>query len=586
MLKNICLALSLLITLISCASHSQKDQQVCPKVIIHAEEEIELTEDETRLVCGDQTTEAYKLIPAYQAGYSMTAFLQSRGYSNPRFETKGQVLHVYPREKTFIRKIVIDVPKDDEEKAQKEKLEKLLLKLYKKEEIKPKILDNIEAEALGIYRDEGFACAEVKSTADASTGIVSLKVKGLQPFKFGEVEREEVEGLYREAFDRFYSFEGVDNFSERELTLTEKRFLRSEVVQATYFQETCNLDENKFSLSQKFITGEPRTIRFGAGASTEVGPMARVKWASLRYGNMASRRELNLQASFKSQSLRFLSEHFFWKDAPRRSLNTEVAIIREDQKTYEELTAELKPHLQWTRDNWARFWQWSAGPSLISSRFKTNNNLGEQDFTTVALEGELISKTHSYEVYDIHPEEGELYQLNLDARHPAFGFKEPLLRMDWTIVKLMRLWSWGKGAGILGGRFNAGSTWVGSDVSLDRLPPSLKHYGGGSDDVRGFELNSIPGNNGAGALTKLSTKLEVRKTHTFIPTIESFAFIDAAYFGYLSWSLDERLFYSPGLGLRWLSPIGLVQTYVARALSNQSIKDDGFFYYIGLGGVF
>lgn len=572
--------------LVACASQKQADQQICPKIVIHTEDEIKLTEDETRLICGDLQTEAYKTIPTYQSGFFLTGFLQSRGHSNPRYETREGVLHVYPQEKTYVKDIVLSLAENEQVGDLKSKVEKLLLKHFGREELRPKTLDDIEADALKLFRNESYACAEVESVADAITGTVRLKVSGLTPFKFGRIEREEVEGLYEEAFERFTSFSAEDKFLESELVLTEKRLLRDEIVQATFFQERCDLAKGEFSLKQRFITGPPRTIRFGIGASTEVGGMARIKWANMRYGNMASRLEAKLQASFKSQSLSLFYDGFFWKNSPRRSLVSELTIVRENQKHFEELTAELRPHLQWTRDNWSRFWQWSAGPSLITSRYKTNIDLERQDFTTLALEGELLSKTHSYESYDIHPEDGELYQLNLDARHPALGFKDPLLKMDWTIVKLMRLWSIGKGVAILGGRLNADTTWVNNSVDLSRLPPSVKQYAGGSDDVRGYELNSIPGNDGLGALTKLGAKLELRKTHTFISTLESFAFIDAALMGQRSWMLDDRLYYSPGLGLRWLSPIGLFQAYVARTLSTKSIRDDGLFFFIGLGGMF
>lgn len=577
-------ALFLLMILVSsCASKKLREpQQVCDTVVVHNDEEINFSEDEIRLLCGDQSSEAYKIVPAYQASFLATGFLQTRGYINPRFEIEGRLLRIHPGEKKEITGV--DLKTSDHET--KEDFEKLLFRHYKEETLTPKTLNNLEEETLLLYRNNGYPCAEVESTADSQTGKISLKISGLKKFPFGEFTREPVDGLYNEAFDRFTSFSPEDDFKDKELELTEKRLLRSEVVQASYFQEKCDLENNKFSLTQHFIVGDPKTIRFGVGASTEVGPMVRVKWSNLRYGNMASRLEAQLQGSFKEQLIRLMADNYFWKAAPRRSLLSELEIRHEDQDTFEELTAELRPHLQWTRDNWERFWLWSAGPTLISSRFDTSLNKNDQTFTTVALEGELVSKTHDYESYEIHPEEGEYYQLNLDGRHSALGFEEPLLRMDWTMVSLWHPWSWGKGAGIIGVRVNSGSTWVKDTALLERLPPSVKFYGGGSEDIRGFKLDSIPNNNGLGSLTKFVAKLELRKTHVFIPTVEAMAFFDSGFFGQKSWHLDNRYFYSPGIGLRWLSPIGLVQTYAARGLSSKSIRDEGNFYFVGLGGTF
>ena len=150
----------------------------------------------------------------------------------------------------------------------------------------------------------------------------------------------------------------------------------------------------------------------------------------------------------------------------------------------------------------------------------------------------------------------------------------------------MNIGPMGKGDAILGLKLNSATTWIPDDVNISTLPPSVKFYGGGSDDVRGFKLDTLPDNNGLGALTKVGFKFEFRKTYVFIPTVESFTFIDTVYFGYRPWELEKRLWYSPGTGLRWLSPIGLVQGYVARSLSTATIKDDGNYFYLGLGGVF
>jgi outer membrane translocation and assembly module TamA len=237
-----------------------------------------------------------------------------------------------------------------------------------------------------------------------------------------------------------------------------------------------------------------------------------------------------------------------------------------------------------------RFWQWSLGPTLIASTYRTDIAPDSQRFKTGAVEGGLLSQTHSYEIFDLHPEDGEFFQFNFDFRHPSLGFIDPLLKLDFSYLKLIWLGSLGKGSSVAGFRINTSTTWVKDSAQSSSLSPSVKYYGGGSDDLRGFKLNSLPDNNGLGSLTKFSAKLELRKTHLFIPTIEGLTFLDTSYFGTKSWNLEPRLWYSPGLGIRWLSPIGLVQTYIARTLSNTSsinhAQDEGTFFFFGLGGVF
>ncbi len=566
-----------------CAT-TKKDERICPKIFVHSEKsDFELSETEKRLVCGDTEEEAYKVIPSYQASYMLTGFLQSKGYSTPRFEYEGDLLHVYPGEQSFVEKVIVISDRPEDSKM----VEKEIFRKFKDEVITPKILDAIEAQSLTYLRNNTYPCAKVSSTVDANKGEVTVTLKNLSPFVFGELKKEDVEGLEPTAFDRFYPFTRDDYFSEKDLTLAEKRFIRTGVVQGTYFQESCDLKNNTFSLSQQFILGTSRTIRLGVGASTEVGPMIRGKWSNQRSGPMASLWEFNVQLSFKNQFASFTSDRFMWSDAPRRSLLTSVEVERDNQTTYEEITAKFKPHMKWTRDGSSRLWTWTTGPTLIAGSYRSaTNDSDTKRINTGALEGKLESTSHEYEIYDLHPESGNTLSFNFDFRHPSFGFVDPLLKLNMTYLTLLHLGELGRGEAIGGIRLTTATTWVPDNVSLSSLPPSVKFYGGGSDDVRGYKLSALPSNNGLGALTKLSLKFEFRKTYVFLPTIESFTFVDTTYFGEKPWSVEDRLWYSPGTGMRWLSPIGIVQGYWARALSNKTVKDNGNLFYLGLGGVF
>ena len=581
-LINLFFLLIFTIMLQSCA-HSDKKDKICPKVTIHSVENFELTDTEKRLICGDPDSVAYKVIPSYQASYLLTGFLQSRGYSSPRFEYTDDLLDVYPEDKAYLTQVIVKSGFDIDDKN----IQTEIMRKYKKDVITPKLLDSIEDEALSIVRNRAYPCAKLESSVDASKGEVTIVVNGMEPFKFGHVAKEHIEGVDDRALARFYPFIEADYFSEKKLTLTEKRFVRSGIVQGTYFQEKCDLKTKSFSLSQQFIAGTAKTIRLGIGASTEVGPMVRAKWSNQRAGDMASLIEANAQLSFKNQYFNIISDRYMWPETPRRSLLTTLELERDKQTTFEESSATLKPHIQWTRDGTSRLWTWSVGPTLIASSYVTNESDSDtKKIKTGAIEGLLQTKSHDYELFDLHPENGDFFQFNFDFRHPSFGFIDPLLKLDLTYLRLMKIGNLGKGEAIAGVRVNTSTTWVQDFVKLDDLPPSVKYYGGGSDDIRGFDLSSLPSNNGLGSLTKFSLKLELRKTYVFIPAIESFTFIDLGFFGLRSWELDEQLWYSPGIGLRWLSPIGMVQTYVARGLSNRSIRDQGTQFYLGLGGVF
>ncbi|MDD4975103.1 MAG: BamA/TamA family outer membrane protein [Bacteriovorax sp.] len=562
------------------------DVRLCEKITLHSPEKIEFTDTEKQLVCGDPEVEAYKVIPAYQAKYLFDGFLQSRGFSHPKYVFEKDLMHVYTEDKSYLTTVVANSAEDEISKL----IEKEIIRYFKKEVITPKLLDAIEARAKTILRNHSYPCAKVASTTEPLLGKVILNLTGLKTFKFGPVILESIEGVADRALARFFSFKPEYLFGELELNLTEKRYLRQGIVQATFFQESCDLQSEQFSLTQKFIIGPPRTIRFGVGASTELGPMARAKWTNQRYGAMASILEASAQASFKNQSLKFRADNYIWATHPRQSLVSELILERNNQSTFTETSAQLRPHLQWTDDTPSRFWLWSLGPALLAGSYKTEIKSENRNFKTGAIEGFVQTKTHTFEFFDIHPEEGDFSQINFDYRHPSFGFDNPLLKLDLSFLKLFWLANLGKGSVIAGLRLNPSTTWVPNNISKINLPPSVKYYGGGSDDLRGFKLSTLPDNTGLGALTKLGAKLEFRKTYFFVPSLESVAFVDTALFGERPWSVESRLWYSPGVGLRWLSPIGLVQTYLARSLSTQSsttfARDNGFLLFLGLGGVF
>jgi translocation and assembly module TamA len=555
--------------------------ELCPHIIINSQVDLNLSSVEKRSLCGDPKVKAYSDIPAYQAKYFMKGFLQSRGYLNPQFEINDEILYVSLGEKKEVNQVTVEM-EDDSESAKL--IDKEIERIYSGRTLTPVLLNEIEEAALDILQRNSYPCAKIESTVDAETADINLSVNNLTSYNFGEIQKEPLHRLADTAFDRFYPFLPEDSFDQRLLTLTEKRMLRAEIVQGTYFLKKCQ--EDLFTLKQQFIFGPPRSFRFGVGASTEVGPMTRIRWANHRYGKMASLLSANIQVSLVKQAINLTSDQFFWEDHPRRSMYTEINLTRNSLPDYEEVNFELKPHLKWTRDALSRHWLWSIGPTYETGYFTTDEKATTTNFSTGAVEGSLQWMTHIYELFDFHPEDGSLYRFNFDYRHPVMGFENQLLKFDNTFVKLFRIHEWGRGWAVGGIRMNVATSWVNHDVNLNDLPPSLKLYGGGSDDVRGFTLNTLPKNSGLGALTKLGTKLELRKTYFYKETLEAFTFIDMAYLGERSWMLDKRLWYSPGFGMRWLSPIGLIQGYVARGLATRPDKDFGNFFYLGIGGQF
>lgn len=543
-------------------------------------EDIKFTDTEKRMLCGDKEKEAYKVIPPYEAQVFAQGFLQARGYLNPEFETKNDVLYIKTGKITKAKRINID----SGNKKLSHKIENEVDRLYEDGTLSTSTLNNIENETLSELKNRGYPCAEVESEAIVDKGRVYVNILNAKKFKFGEVDKEPIEGLRENALDRYYPFNANQRYDKRLLELTEKRMTRAEVVQGTYFLQDCT--EDGINLSQKFIIGPPRTIRFGVGVSTEQGPMARVRWSHNRYKSMASILSASAQASFKSQSIDLSADSFIWKNHSRRSLFSQFILKRESQFDYEESSLSLGSSMKWTRDSENHHKKYTLGPVYEAGTYSTAEKASTKSFASVNIQGGLTWTSHRYELFDFHPEAGEVYNLSFDFRDPSLGFTDRLLKLDSSVVKLKRLADSGRGTIVGAVRLNLGTTWIADDIDLNNLPPAVKFYGGGSDDARGFLLKTLPNNQGLGALTKVGTKLELRRTNVFIETLEAFTFLDAAYFGAKSWDIDPSLYYSPGVGMRWLSPIGLVQGYYSRGYKTKPYEDKGNFLYLGIGGTF
>lgn len=557
-------------------------KNLCSDIIIYGGEDIQFSDVEERLLCGDSKLKAYEKIPAYQAKFFIQGFLQSRGYLNPKFDYEGEILHVKVGDKVTVKEIIL-YPLD---LIEGRKIHKELWQFFGGKVITPSLLNAMESALLSLIRQRAYACATLNTKVNGESGVVVFELSQLKRFMFGAVDIEDQNKVHPKAFERFYPFSSDDPFNSKLLELTEKRLIRSGVVQATYFTESCSENALSYRLSQNFIFGPPRVVRFGMGFSSELGPMARARWSHNRFGKMASQVDGNIQASFRSQALTFAMENYLWPDSPRRALLSQFEILRETQEEYQETNMTLKFHPQWSRDHADRFWLWSAGPSLMSGSYQTDEGVGDGQYSAVAIEGGLLTMSHIYELFDYHPEDGSSMEFRFDIRHPSLGFDERLLKLDFSLTALQQLWRWGRGNAVGGIRFNTSTTSVRQQVNLEDLPPSVKYYGGGSNDIRGFPLKTLPENNGLGALSKLLLKLELRKTHLARPSLEGFIFHDSAIFGLQSWSLDPKLYQSPGVGIRWLSPIGLIQAFIAQGYSNNPFTRHGELIYLGLGGDF
>lgn len=571
-------ALKAIYALIGCMLYSVSVQALeCPKIILTEELELPLNDNELSLLCPLTSDEKRRQeIPHYQAKFYLQGFLQARGHLRPEFQTNGDSLEVTPGQKSFLRKI--------ENQENNLDLQHETERFYQGKIVTPLLLNSIEAFAANFYRSKGHPCPKVSTTYTPESQVLSLDVTNLESKKFGTIKSDAMKSLNPQFVRRFEAFKPHQIYNPIKLELTKKRILRSRVVQSTYYQKNCAADGDDFQIKQSFIPGHPRTLRFGLGLNTEVGPMARARWTNHRYGRMGSTLQANIQATIVEQSLSLGSEFFSNSDHPRRSWPGEFELTRTSESDYNEIRSELGQKIKWTADSLNHQWTWQTGPVITASWFKTDSNKKRRSLVAPSWQFNFKVQDHRYEFFDIFPQEGHKIQISSDIRPTWIGSDFNLYQLEFRSVKLMPITQWGKGDLIAGARLNLQSTWVDETTSISSVPPALRYYGGGESNNRGQRHKSLPKNNGLGALTQGLIKLELRKTHAFIPELEFFLFTDISKFSEKPWQFDKTYWVSPGTGLRWNSPIGPIQAYVAKSLRYSPHRDDGLYFFIGLGG--
>lgn len=575
----ISLLFALIFSLVPCLSFAEVTTRPCSQLKILSAKEIDFSTTEHRLICGDPENPAYEVVPFFQVKFLLTGILQSRGFLQPTFEVKKTELYVQTGPAFYLENFeIVGVATADVADNLKRQIERF----YGDSLLTPKLLDSIQGYSKTFLMNRGFACVAVTSEMIIAENQVRLLVTNLKPYLFGEIQVDQVEGLRHETFLRYRPFKKNYFFRQELVDLYEKRILRAGIVQGTYFASNC--EEDQLTLTQSFVMGPPRVFRFGIGANTEVGPIARVRWTHQRYGDLASRLDASVQTSFREQTLTLTADSYLTPNIPRLSLLSQIELNREKVSDFEEVVFKMRPHASYSHDTTNAYWSFLFGPTLLSGYYRIDQQKQKFNQTSGILEGGVRRTSHNYELYDLHPEAGSEIDLSFDFRHPSFGFQDRLLKLDFSWIGLNRLAESGRGHFIGGLKLVAGTVIIPRDFAFESLPPSVKYYGGGSEDLRGFKLKSVPFNDGAGALTKVLIKSEIRRTAFFHDALESVAFVDIARFGQHTAELEPRLYYSPGLGLRWQSPIGIVQTYVSKSLLSKPREDQGYLFFLGFGG--
>ncbi len=516
---------------------------------------------ERRLLCGDTTEdalgEAWREIPPDQAQYFMRSFLQSRGYHYPKFRTEGENLYVDPgTESTLSEMVIHGAPLEWKIPRKREIIGRTLT---------PKLLDELQGWAQLEVRDAGYPCARSTSDADPDSGIVDLTIMPHERKRFLGLRDVRPLGVDPIILDRYTAFYTGEWYSESLVRLSQSRIQEDGIAQAITLTAHC-VPEGAW-VERDAILGLPRQVQVGFGASTEEGAKVRASARQFQIGRNGSTAEINLLATFRLQQLD-ANFRWYYSNIYRASyLQPTVTTDHDLEPAYEARNTSVTLFHGWGHELRSGHFSILAGPSWQQS-FLTQS-FGPATSTTVLAEIHSTWQSHDYEFNHTSPRAGSMLDLSSYTTIQNWGADFTGQRLRVSGEYLWNTFDFDPPLVILATRFSVGSVFLQNNAPPSSLPLKFLFFAGGNSDLRGFSRQSLP-LSGSGALSELLGSFEARFYRLIYRRIDPFIFLDAGEIGAENFALQSPIFYSPGLGLRWESPVGIFRAFAAEPLVKEA----------------
>ena len=527
---------------------------LCPNVRLDAPASVKLSTSERTLVCGDPLTPAWSHIPLRQAAYFLQIFLNQRGYHDAVTDFREGTLTVHAGALSTVREVeVVDAPIPLHPGR--------YWKIYNKP-LTPKALDDLDRWIKHELARRGYPCVDMQTRADPTTGLIRIDIEHAPALVFPPIQTEPIPQTQPGIEKRYYAFHPGDPYDVLDLELSARRMINDEIVLNTDFAADCHPD-GTVSVKQTTVPGDPRLISAGVGFDTEELAIVEGTWKHSRIGRMASALRVNLRASYRQQTA---DATFNWYYAPhvvRHYLRSVLSFERQNERRYDTRTFTAVSGPAWTRDAGSLYFSYWSGLSL--SRTDTVRGLGPSSSRALALEGALDVSSHDYEYYKMTPRSGFSLDLDLTRSEKHLGSDFSATRATVGSTMLWNIASLDPPVFILGLRTDASATLLGNDTHASDIPVTYRNFLGGSRNLRGFGREALPANS-HGALSSLYTGLEGRLASVIPFGVEPIVFVDVGKLGGVNRSVDRSLFWSPGTGINWGSPIGTVRATVAYGL--------------------
>jgi translocation and assembly module TamA len=178
--------------------------------------------------------------------------------------------------------------------------------------------------------------------------------------------------------------------------------------------------------------------------------------------------------------------------------------------------------------------------------------------------------SHPYEYFARDPRTGWYAVVETTSRDKKIYAPFTAHRVTLSAQRLWNIGLYDPPVWILGWRTFAGTTIADQESEVPGgIPAALRFFLGGDATMRGFQRKELP-IAGDGYLSAFYQGLELRIADTLPRGLQPLLFIDGAVAGRRSAELEREIYWSPGFGVRWGSPVGALRLTAAYGLTARS----------------
>lgn len=416
------------------------------------------------------------------------------------------------------------------------------------------------------FLDASFETQRLEVNTDTLDARVELALQPGLRYYFGDVEIHQ-DILDEDFVRRFVKFETGDplNFNELldlQYALTDSEYFTA--VQVEPLRDQAG-DDRHIPIVVRADPNERSRYSVGLGYGTDTGPRLTLGFQR-RYVNRRGHK-LSVESRIAEVESSFTTRYTIPLEEPaRESLQLFAGTIRADRADTESDRLVVGASRLRTLGDWEQ--------TLYLRAEKEISTLPTREFETRSLiPGASWLKTEADDLF--YTRRGYKLYADVHGSAPVLGAETEYVQVrvlgkqifapaeDWRVLL----------------RAEAGATAVGK---RSNLPVSQRFFAGGDYSVRGFDYNSIGPPDDSGKvvggqyLVAGSAELEYRFAENWAVA----TFVDA---GNATNDLGEELRRAYGVGLRWISPVGVVRLDLAHPINADPPPARGIEIHISVG---